>query len=234
MASQRGHPSSAQAAQPGDSGCLFRFILPPLSVILVGLGLSLLLSQIHFDVAETAPSPTESKLKVEDEESNPPGLSPLFSPQILFWEDEILTWSEKKGLDPNLVATVMQIESCGDPQAVSIAGAMGLFQVMPYHFKAGENPYHPQTNAHRGLSYLKQSLAKGGTIELALAGYNGGIQGAQAPPSNWKDETKRYVYWGTGIYEDAQAGKDHSARLDEWLERGGARLCQQANARLNP
>jgi hypothetical protein len=223
-----------QAAHPGGHGCLFRFLLPPLSVIFIGLGLALLLSQLHVDVAETAPKPTEVPKTAREANVNSPGLAPLFTPQVLHWEEKILTWSAQKGLDPNLVATVMQIESCGDPKARSNAGAMGLFQVMPYHFQAGENPYHPPTNAKRGLAYLKQSQAKGGNIKLTLAGYNGGIQGAQRPPSAWKEETIRYVYWGKGIYEDAKAGKDHSPRLEEWLESGGSRLCQQANARLQP
>ncbi len=231
----RGHPPPPQAAHPGGHGCLFRFLFPPLSVIFIGVGLALLLSQLHFEVAETAPKQPPEVVKNEPErEVDPPGLAPLFTPEVLFWEEKILKWSEQKGLDPNLVATVMQIESCGDPQALSSAGAMGLFQVMPYHFREGEDPYHPQTNAKRGLAYLKQALAKGGSIKLALAGYNGGIQGAQRPPSTWSEETQRYVYWGKGIYTDAKAGKDHSSRLDEWLGRGGSRLCRQANAQIQP
>lgn len=223
-----------QAAHPGGLGCLFRFLLPPLSAILVGLGLALFLSQLDIQIAETAPQPAEAVKNEGKEEIDPTRLAPLFSPQIMYWEDKILKWSDQKGLDPNLVATVMQIESCGDPGARSRAGAMGLFQVMPYHFQEGEDPYHPPTNAHRGLAYLKRALAKGGSVKLALAGYNGGIQGAQRPPSAWSDETKRYVYWGTGIYADAKAGKDHSPRLDEWLGSGGSRLCQQASSRIQP
>ncbi|MFO8037516.1 MAG: lytic transglycosylase domain-containing protein [Anaerolineales bacterium] len=235
MASDRRPIKPSQAAHPGGHGCLFRFLLPPLSVIIIGLSLTLLLSQLHVEAAETAPKQTKvGKNEGGIADVDPPGLAPLFTPQVLYWEEKILTWSDQKGLDPNLVATVMQIESCGDPQARSIAGAMGLFQVMPYHFQEGENPYHPPTNAKRGLAYLKQALAKGGNIRLALAGYNGGIQGAQRPSSAWSAETKRYVYWGKGIYADAKAGKDHSPRLEEWLESGGARLCQQAKARLKP
>jgi soluble lytic murein transglycosylase-like protein len=64
----------------------------------------------------------------------------------------------------------MQIESCGDPRARSRAGAMGLFQVMPYHFAGGDDPYNPDTNAVRGLAYLKRSLdTANGDPRLALA-----------------------------------------------------------------
>jgi len=67
---------------------------------------------------------------------------------------------------------------------------------------------------------------------LGFAGYNGGITGASRPESQWAKETQRYVYWGTGIYEDAIQGKARSDRLDEWLGRGGASLCNQAAQRL--
>ena len=38
-------------------------------------------------------------------------------------------------LDPDIIATIIQIESCGNPAARSTAGAQGLFQVMPFHFE---------------------------------------------------------------------------------------------------
>jgi soluble lytic murein transglycosylase-like protein len=156
------------------------------------------------------------------------GIANLFTPEVQAWEEEILIWSDQYMLDPNLVATVMQIESCGYAQAVSPAGAKGLFQVMPYHFHDGEDPFFPETNAKRGLMYLRMSLEKGGSTLLTLAGYNGGITGAQRPQEEWPDEVHRYVYWGLQIYQDAGAGKEQSARLDEWLQRGGGHLCQQA------
>jgi soluble lytic murein transglycosylase-like protein len=192
----------------------------------VGLLLSLALSQIQVGTAETAP------LKQEPSLSQSTVLPGLFTQEVLAWEDEILLWSEQYQLNPNLVATVMQIESCGYLLAESPSGARGLFQVMPYHFQAGEDPFDPDTNALRGLRYLRQSKEAGKNNRLALAGYNGGIQGAQRSPDLWPKETSRYVYWGLGIYKDAQAGLDHSPRLEEWLNAGGRSLCQKA--RLNP
>ena len=143
-----------------------------------------------------------------------------------------MLWASQTGLDPNLIATVMQIESCGDPRATSGAGAMGLFQVMPYHFESGENPYLPDTNALRGLGYLKQSLGSAnGDARLAFAGYNGGISVIAKAESSWAAETVRYVYWGSGIYANALQGATRSDRLDEWLGHGGASLCAQAATR---
>ncbi len=218
-------PSSvqAQAAFSQQTGCLRRFLLPILAVLLVSTGLVFGLSSIEIAQAEVPPSPPSGNTVFI-----PGGIAPLFTPEVKAWETQILAWSEKHSLDPNLVATVMQIESCGYASARSQAGAMGLFQVMSYHFREGDNPYDPATNAKRGLVYLKQSLQIGGSARLALAGYNGGITGAQQPVENWPEETRRYVYWGLRIYQDAQDGLDHSPRLDEWLASGGASLCKLA------
>jgi len=212
-----------QAAFSHQTGCLRRFFVPILAVLLVCTGLVLGLSRIDIAQAETtASSPGVDTI------SKTGGIAPLFTPEVLAWEEQILAWSEHYQLDPNLIATVMQIESCGYIQARSPAGAMGLFQVMPYHFLQGEDPFKPATNANRGLLYLSQSLKIGGNSRLALAGYNGGINGAQKPPESWPDETHRYLYWGLGIYQDAQEGLDHSPRLAEWLSSGGAALCKLA------
>ncbi|MEJ5223435.1 MAG: transglycosylase SLT domain-containing protein [Anaerolineales bacterium] len=160
-------------------------------------------------------------------------IAPLFTPEVQYWAANITQWAKNAGIDPNLAATVMQIESCGDPRARSHAGATGLFQVMPFHFKSGENAYTPDTNALRGLDYLARALtAANGDARLALAGYNGGISVIRKPESQWAAETRRYTYWGSGIYADALAGKSQSARLDEWLRAGGASLCRQAAERL--
>lgn len=161
--------------------------------------------------------------------SAPLALSPIFTPEVQAWRVSILRWSQAFQIDANLVATVMQIESCGDPTAVSPSGAAGLFQVMPYHFSPGENPTDPDINARRGLTYLAQSLhLADGQYDLALAGYNGGHGLLAVEPSGWPSETRRYLYWGAGILNDIHAGVSPSPRLEEWLAAGGARLCRQA------
>ena len=156
-------------------------------------------------------------------------MASFFTPQVLAWKPQILRWSEAYGLDPNLTATVMQIESCGNPHAVSPSGAQGLFQVMPNHFAAGEDMQNPETNARRGLEYLAESLLQSkGDVGRALAGYNGGHGVIGLDPSQWSAETQRYAYWGGGIFADASSGKAESARLEEWLAAGGSELCRKA------
>jgi soluble lytic murein transglycosylase-like protein len=190
-----------------------------MAVVIVGLVMACLLSQVS--IAATLPPETEKREKSH--------IAPLFTAEVQYWDTKIAKWSQEMGLDPNLVATVMQIESCGHPKAQSSAGAMGLFQVMPFHFQDGEDPFKPNINARRGLAYLKNALeSRGGDPRLGFAGYNAGINGAKKPENAWPAETLRYVYWGTGIYADAKHGKSKSARLNEWLAAGGASLCRQA------
>lgn len=224
--SRHSSPPRRQASLPPRTGSLFpRFLLPPITAVVVSIFLVLILSNLPSPSVQPAAPVSDSSSSTQSKSSV---LAPLFTDEIDYWEDKILSWSEQWDLDPNLVATVMQIESCGNPRALSSAGAIGLFQVMPYHFQDGENPYQPGVNAHRGLAYLKQSLTKGKTSKLALAGYNGGIYGASRPETSWAAETKRYIYWGERIYQDALAGKKNSPRLDEWLAAGGSTLCSQA------
>jgi soluble lytic murein transglycosylase-like protein len=153
----------------------------------------------------------------------------FFRPEVLFWRTALDRWAISAGVDPNLAAAVMQIESCGDPRATSSAGAAGLFQVMPVHFYAYEDPYEVEINAARGLDYLGQSLkAAGGDTRRALAGYNGGIGLVHRAESEWPQQTQRYVAFAAAMYEDALEGKPSSAALDAWYAGFGIGLCRQA------
>ncbi len=230
------HPST-QTAIPSQGGCLAGFLIPPLAVLVVGSLLALLSlgSPLASTVSALPSLPDEAVQGVVLELPERPsaGLAPLFTPEVRYWAAEIQIWAAEAGLDPNLVATVMQIESCGNPLARSSAGAMGLFQVMHFHFYETDNPYDPYTNAVRGMAYLRRSLdAAGDDFRLALAGYNGGISVISRAESTWAAETQRYVYWGSGIYQDAVNGANESPRLQEWLEAGGISLCKQARPRL--
>jgi hypothetical protein len=237
---------SNQTAASFQGGCLSGFLIPPLAVVCVGVLMAFLwLGSGTVPTRAAASMPVGSSPDLaqggSDQMAKPVApnpfyagkISPVFRPEVQYWNGDIQVWATAAGLDPNLVATVMQIESCGDPGARSRAGAMGLFQVMPFHFAGGDNPYSPDTNAERGLAYLKRSLeAANDDIRLALAGYNGGIGVIGRPELNWAAETKRYAYWGSGIYAEASIGAAESVRLQEWITAGGASLCRQAQSRL--
>jgi len=161
------------------------------------------------------------------------GIAPLFTPEIQHWAPQIVAWAGAVGIDPNMAATVMQIESCGDPNAVSSAGAQGLFQVMPFHFDPGEAMQDPDINARRGMAYLALGMQQtGGDTSRTFAGYNGGHGTAARSWDTWPAETQRYYVWATGIYGDAVNGSATSETLNQWLAAGGASLCHQAAERL--
>jgi hypothetical protein len=234
------------------SGCL-SFMLPPLAVLLVGallmaFSFNVPTQSVQAQAVVTTPAPSvqvqpvvaTSAQPVQAEPFAPSSpqiasgqISSVFTPEVQFWSSSITRWAAAANLDSNLVAVIMQIESCGNPFALSRSGAIGLFQVMPYHFFPADDPYAPDTNALRGMSYLQHSLTTANNdTRLAMAGYNGGIGVISEDEWSWPAETIRYAYWGSGIYQDALNNATESGRLNEWLIAGGASLCQQARERL--
>ena len=215
------HDTRQTAATENGSGCLSLYTLPIYAVFMITCLITAL--SLSTPIATSA-SPQSTSTNA---------ISPIFTREIQHWAGSIVRWANASSLDPNLVAVVMQIESCGDPRALSSAGAMGLFQVMPFHFQSTDNPYSPDTNALRGLNYLSNSLTTArGNVRLALAGYNGGIGVITRGEWTWASETLRYVYYGAPIYEDARAGATTSPILEEWYQKYGAGLCRQASNRL--
>jgi hypothetical protein len=209
----------------------FILIVCGLTGFAVTLGAALLLrssSETTYEVVDTtqffyAGSPIGPKAAVAP-------LSAVFTPEIQYWAPLIEAWAVVYQIDPNLIATLVQIESCGDPNVSSSAGAQGLFQVMPFHFEQGEDMLDVQTNAKRGLDYLTGSLTRAdGHAGLALAGYNGGHGVIDQGWAGWTAETRRYYYWGSRIYTEAVAGMASSPTLQEWLGAGGSVLCAQAS-----
>ncbi len=158
-------------------------------------------------------------------------LAPFFSPSVQAWGSDLLRWSREQDLPVNLLATVMQLESCGHAAAVSPAGALGLFQVMPFHFAEDEEPLAPNTNAYRSGAFLRECRQyAAGDITRTLACYNGGPSVVGRDFASWPRETQRYARWGVAVYQDAAQGRAESSALDDWWDAGGKRLCAQAAA----
>ena len=109
--------------------------------------------------------------------------------QLLFpkpyWPDLVAN-SQRNGLDPFLVASLIRQESEFNAGAVSKANAYGLMQLLPSVGKAeakkvgikrfsANDLLNPTTNLQLGTMNLKQVLDRfGGQAEYALAAYNAG------------------------------------------------------------
>ncbi len=157
-------------------------------------------------------------------------LAPFYTAEVLYWQQKIQEWAAAHTVNPNVLAIIIQIESCGDATAVSSAGALGLMQVMPFHFKYGENMIDPETNVQRGMQVFHECLAMfaGYDLGLALACYNGGPSVTRRRYEDWYAETRYYYDWATGLWQDVQAGVTRSETLADWLAAGGQRLCDRA------
>ncbi|MEM8960262.1 MAG: lytic transglycosylase domain-containing protein [Acidobacteriota bacterium] len=111
----------------------------------------------------------------------------------------------KHGVNPTLVAAVVEAESDFRPAVRSHKGAQGLMQLMPATAARfgvhGSAVFEPAVNLDAGTRYLRWLLDRfDGALELALAGYNAGEGSVDrydgVPPYR---ETIRYIRRIRGI-----------------------------------
>ncbi|MEM9694995.1 MAG: lytic transglycosylase domain-containing protein, partial [Myxococcota bacterium] len=147
--------------------------------------------------------------------------------------------SMRHGVDANLLAIVVTVESGGDPQAVSPAGAKGLMQIMPptamdIAKKRGlaieEAQLHdPALNIDFGAYYLAAQVRRfwgrtpEETVAFAAGAYNGGpgrmrrhLETGETLPA----ETVSYQRWVTGMWRERFMNR--SATFAAWYEAGGS------------
>ena len=113
------------------------------------------------------------------------------------FEELIRAAAEKHGVEAQLIASVIAVESNFNPRAVSRKQAQGLMQLMPETAArfAVTNMLDPAQNIEAGTRYLKELLERyGQDLRLALAAYNAGPERVEqyqgVPPYR---ETRSYV-----------------------------------------
>lgn len=101
------------------------------------------------------------------------------------------------GLPSGILRSLIYQESRGNPSALSPKGAMGVAQFMPATAKAyGVDAKDPWDSLRGAAEYLGDSLKKYGSVDAALAEYNGGprqanrVVAGQAPAAL---ETRNYI-----------------------------------------
>lgn len=117
------------------------------------------------------------------------------SPTVLV--REIASAAARHGVDPRLVEAVIQVESGGNPRAVSPKGALGVMQLMPARAAAlgVADALDLRANLEGGVRHLRDLLARfPGNLRVALAAYNAGEEAVRlhggVPPY---PETQAYV-----------------------------------------
>ena len=85
--------------------------------------------------------------------------------------------AQRHHLDAALLAAVVHVESGGNPQAVSPAGAQGLTQLIPATAQrfGVQDPFDPAQSLDGAAKYLRGLMGQfGGDVSKALAAYNAG------------------------------------------------------------
>ena len=86
----------------------------------------------------------------------------------------------RAGLPPELVLAVIEVESRFDQYAISVSGARGLMQIMPFWLDeigiSDNNLFLMRTNLRMGCTILRYYLdLESGDLRRALARYNGSL-----------------------------------------------------------
>jgi len=138
--------------------------------------------------------PTDSLLRIDPEDVFLPVKVKLLD---VPYADLIAEAAHLHGVAPELVASVIEVESNFNPKAVSWRSARGLMQLMPETAArfGVTNAFDPAQNINAGTRYLKELLLRyNGDLTLTLAAYNAGPERVEqyrsVPPYR---ETRDYV-----------------------------------------
>ena len=139
--------------------------------------------------------PTADIVRFEELDSY---LPPVVIPAPASGLDSIVSAASKRNnLDPDLVNSLILVESGFDPKAVSPKGARGLMQLMPQTAAqmGVQNAMDPAANVEGGTRYLGELLSRyHNDLSKALAAYNAGPDRVEqyhgVPPYR---ETQAYV-----------------------------------------
>jgi len=107
--------------------------------------------------------------------------------------------ASRAGLDPQLVLGVIHHESAFRKYAVSIAGARGYMQVMPFWVRLlgspQQNLFHLRVNLRYGCVILRHYLdIEAGDVYRALGRYNGSLGQPEYPTAVMAAMNRNWIY----------------------------------------
>ncbi len=147
--------------------------------------------RLSLQVSMNSESPVSEETNANDLKVTDVGedcsISYQFIDAVRMWCETIQTSGQDEGIDPNLIAAVIQVESAGDPDAYSYSGAVGLMQVMPRdglaaNFQCINGPcfsgrpsmaelYDPAFNIAYGTRLLQGYINKNNNLRDGLFAY---------------------------------------------------------------
>jgi soluble lytic murein transglycosylase-like protein len=155
-------------------------------------------------------APTTSPLPTTATSTNPSAFAAGEETGSVPFASTIEAACAKYGLNPNLLAGLIEQESHFDPTVGSAAGAQGLTELMPETASSlgVTDPHDPTQSIEGGARLLSEKLKEfGGNTELALAAYNAGSGAVQQyngiPPY---PETEQYVQKVLGYASGYEGG----------------------------
>jgi len=141
--------------------------------------------------------PAEEVVSIEPEEVFTPGPPKPPITAAAPFREIVEAAAARYGVDADLIASVIAVESNFDPKAISRKNARGLMQLLPETAaRLGvKNIFDPQENIDAGTRYLRDLLQRyKNDLVLALAAYNAGPERVEkygrVPPFS---ETISYV-----------------------------------------
>lgn len=144
--------------------------------------------------------PQQDKIKYFEAIATSEEILPIFTPQVAKWSEivarkcfEYNIEHPKNKINPNVILSIISLESQGNPNAQSPAGALGLMQVTPWAYAEGffgkynsKNILVPENNLEVGIAFfgdiIKRSKDLGlegiESLQYAVMEYNGGPKNA--------------------------------------------------------
>ena len=146
-----------------------------------------------------------------------------FSPDIIpkGYGQLIEAAAKKHGIDPAIIAGLIETESNWNPNAVSGSGAKGLTQFMdPTAAEFGVNVFDPASAIDGGAKYLRYLVDYfNGDLRLAIFAYNGGMGNIQKYGGPIPGSRENQEYYGKVMRSAGKYGYGKQALSDPALLR---------------
>ena len=136
--------------------------------------------------------------------------------------------AKKYGVDTKMLKAITGAESSWNQNAKSGAGALGLMQVMPGNFLAGENPFDPRDNIMAGARTLAWAKGQsGGDVDEMLRYYNGGSRRGSKENINYPGRVREQYMALYGKSTPVIDPNQHDAYWQRQTEAKNNQLLQQ-------